>query len=153
MSDRLPYLEIEGVKLIYRNFSGTASKYNAEGERNFCFVIEDPKLADELKKDGWNVRTKDMEDDTSFMYLKVKVNLDSSYPPKIKMIIGDRAVNVDKDNIHLLDGADIQFADIVVAPYEWEMNGNTGIAAYLRELYVTCNTTKLGEKYSKYDEI
>lgn len=150
--NKLPILEVEGVKLIYRNFSGAPSQFNADGDRNFCFIIEDEKQAEELKKDGWNVKTRETEDG-QFSFLKVKVNMDSSWPPRIKMIIGDKAVTIDKNNIDLLDGADIQYADIVINPYEWEVNGNTGISAYLSELYVVCNSSRIGEKYQEYEEI
>lgn len=150
--NRIPSLEVEGVKLIYRNFSGAPSQYNADGDRNFCFIIEDEKQAKELQKDGWNVKIRETEDG-SFSFMKVKINMNSSYPPKIKMIIGEKAVTIDENNINLLDGADIQYADIVINPYEWEVNGSTGISAYLSELYVVCNSSRIGEKYQDYDEI
>ena len=89
--NKIPSLEVEGVKLIYRNFSGAPSQYNADGDRNFCFIIEDEKQAKELQKDGWNVKIRETEDGT-FSFMKVKVNLNSSYPPKIKMIIGENMI-------------------------------------------------------------
>ena len=48
---------IENARIIFRNFSGIETKFNRKGSRNFCVVIEDPKLADELTAIGWNIRT------------------------------------------------------------------------------------------------
>ena len=159
--NKLPNIEVEGVKLIFRNFSGIADEFNREGDRNFSFIIEDENQAKELLEDGWNVKTrKDKEtDEILYYYLKVKVNLDSNWPPRIKMIIGEKAVTIDDKNINLLDGADIQYADMVISPYQnpnrkWQNAiGKDGITAYANELYVVCNSSRIGEKYQDYDEI
>ena len=49
-------LMIENAKIIFRNFAGKEGMYNAEGDRNFCVLLEDD-LAEQLVKDGWNVKT------------------------------------------------------------------------------------------------
>ena len=46
-------IKIEGAHLIYKNFQGKASNYNAEGNRNFGVLLDDD-LAEELKADGWS---------------------------------------------------------------------------------------------------
>ena len=42
------YLSIENAKIGFRNFSGRANTYNAEGQRNFCVFLEDDELAEKL---------------------------------------------------------------------------------------------------------
>ena len=39
-------IQLDGVKLIYRNFEGRGDQYNREGDRNFCVLIPDRPLDD-----------------------------------------------------------------------------------------------------------
>ena len=75
-------LQIDDARIIYRNFSGTASKYNREGDRNFSVVIPTQEMADELIKAGWNVRIKPPREDGDepFMYLPVKIKFIDRWP-------------------------------------------------------------------------
>ena len=43
-------LNLEGVKVIFRNFEGRPSKYNQKGSRNFSAILtdDDAKRADDL---------------------------------------------------------------------------------------------------------
>lgn len=51
-------ITIENAHVMFRNFSGEESKFNAAGKRNFCVQL-DSKLADDLEKDGWVVKRRE----------------------------------------------------------------------------------------------
>ena len=51
-------LQIDNAHIIFRNFSGEASKFNREGDRNFALRIFDQDIADKLLDLGWNVKIK-----------------------------------------------------------------------------------------------
>ena len=41
-------LQIDDARIIYRNFSGAASKFNREGDRNFAVIIPTEEQANAL---------------------------------------------------------------------------------------------------------
>jgi len=141
-------LVIEGARLIFRNFSGKAGQYNAEGMRNFCILL-DRDLAATLARDGWNVRylqprDRDEEDQP---YIQVSVRYDN-YPPKIVLISTNGKSEIHEESVSLLDWAEIADADVVLNPYVWgPINGKSGIKAYLKQMYVTIAEDTLESKY------
>ncbi len=142
-------LQIDDAVLTYRNFSGEASKFNREGDRNFAVVIDNPDLADDLVARGWNVKIKPPREDgdSPFMYLPVKVKF-SDRGPQIYLKSGDNVNELDEDSIACLDNIDILGVDLDVRPYDWEVNGKTGRTAYLQSIHVTQRVDRFAARYS-----
>lgn len=147
---RVPNVVIEGARIIFRNFRGEEKAYNRKGDRNFCVVL-DEDLAERLERDGWAVKRKPPkeEGDEELIYLKVKVAF-GNFPPIIKQLTSGGATSLDEDTVMILDTAAIENVDLIISPYEWEVNGKTGISAYLRKMYVTIEEDDLDKKYSKF---
>lgn len=138
---------IENARIGFRNFSGTAGKFNAEGNRNFCVFLE-KDLAIELENDGWNVRYLKPRDegDDSQPYLQVSVQF-NNFPPKIVMISGKNKTVMDEESVKILDWAEIENVDLIIRPYSWEVNGKSGVKAYIKSLYVTISVDEFESKY------
>lgn len=138
---------IEGARIIFRNFEGKEAQYNVAGTRNFAVVLPED-TAETLLQDGWNVKFLEPreEGDTVTPYIQVTVNF-KNRPPRVVMISGDVRTNMDEKNIALLDWADIQNVDVIFVAYEWNVNGKTGLKAYLKSLYVTVEEDELERKY------
>lgn len=141
------YVLLEDCKIIFRNFTGKETPMNREGDRNFC-VLLDPKDAKNLLEEGWNVKfLQPREDgDDPQPYLQVRVMF-GKYPPRVVMIASTGKTNLDEKSIGNLDWAEIQKADLTIRPYTWEVQGKTGIKAYLKSLYVTIDEDPLELKY------
>lgn len=141
-------LSIENARIIFRNFSGKPSKFNREGDRNFCVVIDDPEQAAQLAEDGWNVRisTPRDEDAEPVHYIPVAVVF-SNYPPSITLITGDKMNPIDEELVGELDTMEIKTCDIILRPYNWEVNGDSGVKAYLKTMYVVQEVDEFAHKY------
>ena len=130
-------LQIDDARIVYRNFSGTGSKFNREGDRNFAVVIPDQDIADELVNRGWNVKIKPPrdEDDMPFMFLPVKIKFNER-GPKVYLQSGDKTIELDVESIECLDDVDSLGVDLDIRPYDWEVNGKQGRTAYLQSIHV-----------------
>ena len=117
-------LIIENARIMFRNFRGEETKYNRAGNRNFCVVIPDADQAQKLGEDGWNVRI---------------------LPPRAK-------TKLDEESVSSLDYAEIRNVDLVISPSKWEVNGKSGIKAYLKTMYVTIEEDVFAEKYADEEE-
>lgn len=148
MADKKSWL-IEDAKLIFRNFAGNERQFNSAGDRNFNIVL-DPKTAEAMKRDGWNVRQlRALDEETPGDYvIQVKVEYEKGRPPRCVMITGNTKTELGASEVALLDAADIQKADVLLNGYEWEVNGNTGVKAYLSSIFVTVVQDPLEAKYA-----
>ena len=128
-------LQIDDAKIIFKNFRGEADKYNREGDRNFALVIPTEEMADELVKEGWNVKIKDPreEGDVPFMYLPVKVKFNDR-GPHIYVITNGRKVKLREETVGMLDRIYISSSNMDIRPYDWEVNGKSGRTAYLQSI-------------------
>lgn len=156
---RLPEMRIENARILFRNFSGEEKKdpntgkiVNREGDRNFCIQIN-PEDADRLLADGWNVKhSKPSEEyDDVIYYLPVAVRFDN-FPPTIKMYTKRKEERLSEDTVAILDDVNtvIKSADIAINPSAWEVNGRSGIKAYLSKAYIVVEEDDWEEKYAMY---
>ena len=143
-------LQIDDARIIYRNFSGAASKFNREGDRNFAVIIPNQELADKLIDEGWNVKIKPPrdEDDEPFMYLPVKIKFNDR-GPNVYLITGNKKNQLDEESISCLDDVDILSVDLDIRPYDWEVNGKTGRTAYLQSIAVVQELDRFAERYAE----
>ncbi len=139
---------VEDARLIFRNFSGKEGQYNREGDRNFS-VILDPDTAEQMLRDGWNVKYLAPRDegDEATPYIQVAVNF-KKRPPRVMMITSTSRTSLTEDTIDVLDWSEIRTADLIARGYEWTVNGKSGIKAYLQSLFVTIEEDALERKYA-----
>ena len=111
---------IVNAKLLrkpFRNFEGRPTKIHPNGGiREFCVVIDDPEVAQELAAFGFNVKTLTNRDgayDDDLHYLSIKVSYYDRYgepvryPPRFKIFTANNECYYEEQNIKELDGAEL----------------------------------------------
>lgn len=141
---------IENARLIFRNFSGKQTRFNPQGVRTFCVLLPQD-VGETLGKDGWNVKYLEPreEGDLRQPFLDVKVQF-GSIKPKIVTITSRGQTILDEDSVSNLDWAEIDNADLVIRPYNWEVSGKRGVKAYLKTMYVTLVEDEFERKYADH---
>lgn len=148
-------IKIENARIVFRNLSGKPDKFNPQGgKRSFSVVIEDPEFANELKKEGWNIKQFNPSPDSDeepahFISVKVSYN---NIPPHIYLCTSKNKTLLNEDTVGQLDYAEISNVDIVITPYQYEMSGRSGISAYVKTMYVTVVEDEFASKY-EYDDL
>jgi len=142
---------IREAQVLFRNFAGRKTPYNAEGDRNFCVILEE-ETATQLHQAGWNIKaTKPREEgDQPEPYLKVTVNFNGFRPPKVVLITnqGKNRTDLSEDMVDLVDKIEIKYVDLIVRPYNWTVGDNSGITAYLKSLFVVVDEDELDLLYA-----
>ena len=147
-------LTVENAQIIFRNLEGREDQYNRAGKRGFSLLINDQEMANRLMADGWNVkalRQRDPEDPPAW-HLPIAVNYGGYNPPNITLVTpvgGGKYVStvMDEDIVHRIDTFDIDHCDLIINPYEWSVNGKSGVKAYLKNMYVVISPNPFADKY------
>lgn len=151
---RLSNLTIENARIFFKDFSA-AGPYAGGTKRTFCVEIPED-MVEALEKDGWNLKSRESRTDPDALthYLKVEVSY-RARPPKIICIpnLTRRKVFITEQTVDSLDYVEILNVDLTINPYVWEVNGNSGVKAYLGTMYVTIAEDPLDAKYDDAEEV
>lgn len=145
-------ITIENARIIFRNFSGEERRFNPKGNRNFAVLLES-KVASDLANDGWNVKILQPreEGEEPTPYLPVKINY-KGRPPHVVMVSSRNRVDMKEEDIGILDYADLAHVDLVIRPYDWEVNGREGRTAYLKTGYFVIDEDPVELKYAMEED-
>ena len=142
----------EDAHLIWKNFSGEEIQFNRAGNGNFNVIIDDIDFAEELLHKGWNVKEKEARDEGDDPYFTLACAVSYKIrPPKIMTYTGHSKAELNEDTAGMLDYADIINVDLELNGSHWEVNGKTGIKAYVNELHVTIDDGVFRDKYCDYE--
>lgn len=140
-------ISIENAQIGIRNFGGKEGRYNPAGRRNFCVFLEED-VANALLEDGWNIRWLEPKEpgDEKKPFMQVSVSFGNN-PPKIVLVTSHGKSVLNEDSVGLLDWAEIECVDLILRPYNWEVNGKSGVKAYVKSMYVTIVEDEFEKKY------
>lgn len=148
----MKFITFEDCRIAYRNFKGAGGEYNREGDRNFCLLLE-PTIAEQMAADGFNVKQLKPreEDDLPQDYIQVKLRFkkpdEPGRPPRVVLVTSAGNTNLDEDTVAMLDWVDIVKVDLNIRPYHWQVRDDSGVSAYVRDIYVTIEEDILEARY------
>lgn len=159
-------IKLEGIQLIWRNFAGEKKLYNENGKRKFAIPL-DEDVALKLYNAGWNVKdnvnkVNDLTHSAEevLYHLEVNVKIDGKVMPRLFVVAkkwSEReqgAISVrtllDEENVPLaiLDFAPVEYADVILRPFNYDINGKKGVSAYLKTLFAFLRQDDLEAKYA-----
>lgn len=145
-------LTLRNVRIIFRNFAGAPTRFNAAGGKRTFSILLNETEAKELSSMGFNVKAlkqRDPDDDPAF-HLPVEVSYRVK-PPRIVFISnqGRKRTVIDEDTVGLIDYTEIEKIDLTINPYQWEMENARGVKAYLKTMYVTIREDELDIEYAQ----
>lgn len=148
MNNQTRIYTIPNAHITYRNFSGEERKYNQKGKRNFNLVLTEEQ-ANVFLAEGFRVRKQEPREEGGSPRYLLPVNVGFEYrPPKIVVVNGKHRTEITEDTVSELDYADIDYLDMTLRPYYWNMGDKSGVKAYLNSMYVTLVEDPFAAKYS-----
>lgn len=141
------------ASIIFRNFSGAKSKFNRNGDRSFALVIDNAEVAAKLLEDGWKLKEHVNERDTQeppYWTLSVGLSFDN-FAPVIEYYTDGNCVLLDGSTVGELDSARFDHVDVIIRPYHWTMNGNSGVKAYLKRMRAYAKKDEFADEYAQYE--
>lgn len=145
-------VQLENVRIGFRNFEGREGMYNKEGDRSFA-VFLDRQTAEAMAADGWNIKfpkerenAADPDEPERDPYLPVSVGF-KQFAANVFLISNGTPTRLGEDEVGMLDWAEIRNVDLVLRPYEWTVRNTSGVKAYLKAGYFTIESDKFAEKY------
>lgn len=154
-------LKVESPELFRFNFAGVPTNNNKQGHRQFDWKIPTEEMAQALKEDGWSVwYTNESEKygpsracitcEMRFHHEKELEHLN----PRIYKCTRKHpdGILLPEDLVGDLDNDEIVDTVLWISPKYWEVNGKSGIKAYVHSLWVKIEDTDPARKFWGYPE-
>lgn len=150
-----PKITIYDAEIFYRNFAGREQQFNPAGLRNFAVFLDDPKMVEDMSKDGWNIKIMEPreEGDVERAWMQVTVGYRLKAPTVVMINQDEVRTHLNESMVEVLDFADISKVDLTVNGSFWEQGGKSGIKAYLNSMYVHVIQDELDRKYALPEDV
>lgn len=149
-------LRVENAVILFNNFSGAPTDLNPNGGKRTFNMCVPKNWADALRADGWNIKTKVLEEGTELYHTEIVVNENCAFPPHLYMVteyMGKKSLTLlPPEQYKKLDQDDIITVDVEIHPYEHGRGAAGSKKGYLKNLWATLQSVNdFGGKYSGYE--
>lgn len=145
--------EDANIKWGFSHFAGLQDTFNDEGDHNFMIILDEER-AKRMMAEGWSIKVMEgrEEGDPPEYLLKVKISYRFEAPP-IFFLKGARRFRADEADLADIKRASCEQIDVIVSPKPWIHGKDSGVSAYVKEMYVQIRESRFGEKYRDYEEV
>ncbi len=141
------------VKWGFSHFDGRADTFNDEGDHNFTLILSEEQ-AQELMNEGWNIRTMDGREDGDPPEYLLKVKISYRFEaPKIYIIKGTRKFRADETDLADIKRSTCDQLDVIITPSRWVHGRESGVTAYVKEMYAKIRESRFSAAYADYEEV
>lgn len=149
---------LRGVGVLrtpWRNFAGGPTKVDPNNTKRFFNAFLDRKQYEELLAEGWRVKIREPREEggDALYFMKVNVNFGGSRPPVLVTVSAGKKTAITEETVDALDGADIDYADIIVNPYVRDKGDPEALAsAYLKTGHFYITLDELEQEFQMEEE-
>lgn len=140
--------DIISMPMSYRNFTGKPDKFHPNGTMGNFWIFLTESKAKELEMRGFNVRWRENRDGKNEARLQIFVRFEHVPPQIYTVTTGAAPVMIGEDDIEEMDTNEFTNVDLIINPYSYEVNGRTGVKAYLKKGYFKLMDDPYLAKYS-----
>ncbi len=147
---------IENAVILYRNFTGAPTNLNPTGGKRTFNVCLPKEWADILRNDGWNIKTRELDEGDVIYHTEIVINENSQYPPRLYIASefnGKKTLTqLTPDQYKKLDEDMIVNLDLEIHPFEHNRGITGAKKGYLKNLWATLQSVNnFGGKYAGYE--
>lgn len=146
-------LENVNIKWGWSNFDGN-DNLNGPGTYNFVAILPEQQ-ARELQAMGFSVKENPPYEEGDAAEFTMKINISDKFElPKIYFLMDGRKFQQEKlSDLSNIRRDTLEQLDVIFTPSFWERpNGESGVTAYLSELYAQIRPNRFWEKYKDYED-
>lgn len=151
-------LEIEdaNIKWPWSHFAGEKDTFNEAGDHNFTVILPEDVALDLMQiPDGWAIKKLEPREEGDAPEYVLKIKISYKYEqPAVYILKGNRRFRADETDLADIKRSTCERIDVIASPSRWvRPNGDTGVTAYVREMYVQIRESRFAEMYADYEEV
>lgn len=143
------------IKWAFSHIDGREDTFNEKGQRDIIVIVS-REAADELATLGWTIKAYERqnadEGDEPEYTFRVRISYKFE-APRIYLIKGRKKIFVDNpDMLNSVRRDNTRKISLIATPSRWTQPGRSGVSAYIKEMYIEVEESRLEAMYADYED-
>lgn len=144
------------VKWAWSHFAGEKATFNDAGDHNFIVILPEEDALKLLEiPDGWAIKRHDPREEGDPPEYTLKAHISYRFEqPDVYIIKGNRRFKATEEDLSDIKRSTCERIDVILGPSRWRRpTGETGVTAYVKEMYVVIRESRFAAEYADYEEV